>query len=147
MCSARKLLTDAAPVPVMAANNKLARLRRKKKRLRAKYKKLQRRNRHLDNSRARWIHDARQEGVARLRAEAQLLDERCEYRDYREQTHQHELARMGAARPDPSPSSSSDCPDSASSYCLDSDGACSAEVETGLCAEYGIGSGSGSVLA
>ena len=39
MCSAPKLLTDAAPVPVMAANHKLARLRRKKKRLRAKYKK------------------------------------------------------------------------------------------------------------
>ena len=87
----------------MAANNKLARLRRKKKRLRAKYKKLQRRNRHLDKANARWIHDARQEGVARLRAEDQLRDEREEYRDYREQTHRHMLGLTGAARPDPSP--------------------------------------------
>jgi FtsZ-binding cell division protein ZapB len=103
LCSARKLLTDAAPVPVMAANHKLARLRRKKKRLRAKYKKLQRRNRHLDKMKARWIHDARQEGVARVRAEDQLDDERSEYRTYREQTHRHMLAISGAARTDPAP--------------------------------------------
>ena len=87
----------------MAANHKLARLRRKKKRLRAKYKKLQRRNRHLDKMKARWIHDARQEGVARVRAEDQLDDERSEYRTYREQTHRHMLAISGAARTDPAP--------------------------------------------
>ena len=101
----------------MAANNKLARLRRKKKRLRAKYKKLKGVNRHLDKANARWIHTARQANVARLRAETQLDEERSEYRAYREQTHQHELARMGAARPEPSPSSSSD--DSSSSSSLD----------------------------
>ena len=115
ICSARKLLTDAAPAHIMAANNKLARLRRKKKRLRAKYKKLKGVNRHLDKANARWIHTARQANVARLRAETQLDEERSEYRAYREQTHQHELARMGAARPEPSPSSSSDDSSSSSS--------------------------------
>ena len=84
----------------MAKNADISRLRRKKKRLRAKYKKQQRVIRGLDKANARWIHDARQEGVARLRAEDQLDDERSEYRAYREQTHQHMLALTGAARPD-----------------------------------------------
>ena len=83
----------------MAKSDDISRLRRKKKRLRAKYKKQQRVIRGLDKANARWIHDARQEGVARLRAEDQLDDERSEYRTYREQTHRQMLAIMPAARP------------------------------------------------
>ena len=126
---ARKLLTDAAPAPVMAANDELCRLRAEIEELRKKNDELQDVNRDLwdeneelrgavhslDKRNARCIHDARKEGVARLRAEDQLDEERREYHRYREQTHQHELARMGAARSDPFPSSSSDDSSSSSS--------------------------------
>jgi len=101
----------------MAANDELTRLRVENEELRKKNDELQDVNRDLwdeneelrgavhslDKRNARWIHDARKEGVARVRAEDQLLDEREEYRDYRKQTHRHMLALTGAARPDPSP--------------------------------------------
>ena len=83
-------MTDAAPAPVMAANDELIRLRAENEELRKKNDELQDVNRDLwdeneelrgavhslDKRNARWIHDARQAGVARLRAEDQLLDAR-----------------------------------------------------------------------
>ena len=88
------------PAPAIAANDEITRLRAEIKELRDKHDHVQDVNRGLQAAVERWIHDARQEGVARLRAEDQLDDERREYRDYREQTHRQMLAITPAARPD-----------------------------------------------
>ena len=87
------------PAPAIAANDEITRLRAEIKELRDKHDHVQDVNRGLQAAVERWIHDARQEGVARLRAEDQLDDERSEYRTYREQTHRQMLAIMPAARP------------------------------------------------
>ena len=87
------------PAPTVAANDEITRLRAEIKELRDKHDHVQDVNRGLQAAVERWIHDARQEGVARLRAEDQLDDERSEYRTYREQTHRQMLAIMPAARP------------------------------------------------
>ena len=88
------------PAPAIAANDEITRLRAEIKELRDKHDHVQDVNRGLQAAVERWIHDARQEGVARLRAEDQLDDERSEYRTYREQTHRQMLAITPAARPD-----------------------------------------------
>ena len=82
------------PAPAIAANDEITRLRAEIKELRDKHDHVQDVNRGLQAAVERWIHDARQEGVARLRAEDQLDDERSEYRTYREQTHRQMLAIM-----------------------------------------------------
>ena len=87
------------PAPAIAANDEITRLRAEIKELRDKHDHVKDVKRGLQATVERWIHDARQEGVARLRAEDQLDDERREYRDYREQTHRQMLAIMPAARP------------------------------------------------
>ena len=87
------------PAPTVAANDEITRLRAEIKELRDKHDSVQDEKRGLEAAVERWIHDARQEGVARLRAEDQLDDERSEYRTYREQTHRQMLAIMPAARP------------------------------------------------
>ena len=87
------------PAPAIAANDEITRLRAEIKELRDKHDHVQDVNRGLQAAVERWIHDARQEGVARLRAEDQLDDERSEYRTYREQTNRQMLAIMPAARP------------------------------------------------
>ena len=88
------------PAPAIAANDEITRLRAEIKELRDKHDHVKDVKRGLQATVERWIHDARQEGVARLRAEDQLDDERREYRDYREQTHRQMLAITPAARPD-----------------------------------------------
>ena len=47
------------------------------------------------NAVERWIHDARHEGVARIRAEDERDDDRREYRAYREQSHKQLMGTMG----------------------------------------------------